>query len=104
MATQNASNSASIAGHCRDCVEGFQKLKSILDEQDSGAFTIKSSEVADELSRFQIWAGNLGAQQPRSLESSLEHRVRDAPKLKKQIVELLGDLEEALLDGMCALR
>jgi hypothetical protein len=55
--------------------------------------------IIDEHGRFQIWAGNIGALQPVKKTSSLEYRLRDAPKIANQVVEVLEDLEEALDDS-----
>ena len=100
MAGRETSDAEPIARQCDVCIEGFQRLNELSDQNGGIIMGIASSNIADELSRFQIWVGNLGAKQPMSLKSSLEHRVRDAPKLKRQIVELLGDLEEVLADGI----
>jgi hypothetical protein len=53
----------------------------------------------DELDRFRIWAGNIGALQHVKVRSSLDYRLRDAPKLGDQISRLLVDLNTALADG-----
>ncbi|KAI9857183.1 MAG: hypothetical protein M1813_008545 [Trichoglossum hirsutum] len=52
----------------------------------------------DELDRFRIWAGNIGALQHVKVRSSLDYRLRDAPKLGDQISRLLVDLNTALAD------
>ena len=88
-----------IAEHCKLCLRNFDLLVSIFEASD-GDSDVKLADVVDARSRFQIWLGNLGAQQSPSLRSSLDYRLREAPKIKHQIVELLGDLTEALEEGL----
>lgn len=52
--------------------------------------------LVDQSSRFQIWATNIGALQEPPLPSSLDHRLREAPRVADQIKGLLDDLVEAL--------
>jgi hypothetical protein len=48
--------------------------------------------VEDQSARFRVWAGNLGAFQKLPAASSLDHRLREAPKIATQIQEILEDL------------
>lgn len=50
------------------------------------------SAVQDNLSRFRIWAGNIGAYHVD--ERSVDFRVKDAPEVGQRILELLDDLSE----------
>ena len=59
--------------------------------------------IIDQLGRFNIWAGNIGAFQELPLPSSLDYRLREAPKVVRQVGELLDDLEETLHDVMSIL-
>ena len=52
--------------------------------------------LCDELGRFRVWAGNIGALQPATKTSSLEHCLREASQLKRQVVKLLQDLCQSL--------
>ncbi|KAI8719934.1 C2H2-type domain-containing protein [Fusarium sp. LHS14.1] len=51
-----------------------------------------------EITRFKMWAGNLGAHQ--SGPASLDHRLREAPHLQQQVVYLLRDKCESLEDAV----
>ncbi|KAF7553521.1 hypothetical protein G7Z17_g3535 [Cylindrodendrum hubeiense] len=52
----------------------------------------------DEMIRFKMWTGNLGAHQ--SGRASLDHRLREAPHLQEQVVYLLTDICESLQDAL----
>ncbi|KAF5710471.1 zinc finger transcription factor ace1 [Fusarium globosum] len=53
--------------------------------------------MRNELSRFKVWSGNIGAH--KKGRSSLDHRLRDASNIRNQVVELLEDLAESLKDA-----
>ncbi|CAI6047244.1 unnamed protein product [Clonostachys chloroleuca] len=53
--------------------------------------------LEDELGRFRVWSGNLGAFHESTSMSSLKHRPRDGPKMKAGIIaglERLGDVAQ----------
>ena len=56
-------------------------------------------DASDQRDRFKIWAGNMGALQDIQFPTSLDYRLREAPRVVALITELLGDLEEALEEG-----
>lgn len=60
---------------------------------------ISKSEVSDTLGRYRIWTGNIGVFQQSEPKSSLSFRIRDAPKIRGQITELLDDIAESLDDA-----
>ncbi|KAK4155957.1 hypothetical protein C8A00DRAFT_13067, partial [Chaetomidium leptoderma] len=69
------------------------------------AFKGHGCDVNDRLSlrdveqlaeRFDQWAGNLGALQPSTSRSSLEHRLRKDPIVRDGVVKLLDNLLESL--------
>lgn len=69
------------------CLESF---KSILDTTPAASL----SKVEDNLSRFRIWAGNLGAYHGLPNRACADSRLRDAPEVKNRILELLNELSE----------
>jgi len=88
----------SIVTHVESCLNVFSKLCSGLQDSDrANSYQIRLSDVKDELGRFRIWSGNIGAH--RTGRSSLSYRLRDASHLKVRVIGLLTDLEEALRDG-----
>lgn len=84
-----------IAHHGKACLDGLERLCKL-----SATSVLSSDGCAAQLGRFRIWAFNIGALQEAHLPSSLEFRLREAPKLVDRIVELLEDLEESIEDGM----
>ena len=48
----------------------------------------------DNVSRFRIWAGNIGAWHPKLDRRSADYRLRDAPEVEDRIVDLLQELTE----------
>ncbi|KAF5585568.1 zinc finger transcription factor ace1 [Fusarium pseudocircinatum] len=92
-----------IADHVSACLQQFNSLcssptiwtDSVLDEgTDSDISLLK---LQNELSRFKVWSGNIGAHKKGT--SSLDHRLRDASNIRDQVAELLEDLRESLKDA-----
>jgi hypothetical protein len=57
-------------------------------------------EVGDVSDRFLLWAGNIGARNAPESKFSLESRLAAAGELLDQVLDLLGDLDDALEDRM----
>ncbi|KAG5797975.1 hypothetical protein H9Q69_002980 [Fusarium xylarioides] len=53
--------------------------------------------MADQQTRFNVWAGNIGAH--RTGPSSLDYRLRDSSNIKGQVLSLLKGLVELLQDA-----
>lgn len=79
-------DSVSISDKVLACLDAFNSVSTY-------------GTLPEELARFKVWAGNIGAHRKGS--SSLDYRLRDASHLRNQAISLLGDLEEALVDGKC---
>jgi hypothetical protein len=87
-----------IAGYVVTCLKAFNILCQILSKpyhefQDQ----IQLEDVKDELGRFRIWSGNIGAH--RKGCSSLDYRLRDASHISRRVIGLLQDLNQTLQDG-----
>jgi hypothetical protein len=81
----------------RHCLTIFRQIYRLLSESTCVyREDITPDDVEDELGRFKIWGGNIGAFQPISMATSLEHRLRDASRTREQVLKLLQDLEESL--------
>lgn len=94
-----------IADKSKLCIAGFEALSKLLtDAEVEEEFRIKQLDCNDELSRFKLWAGNIGALQDSRLASSLEHRLRDSPRVANQVIDLLEEMIENLEDGSHYLR
>ncbi|KAF5712162.1 zinc finger transcription factor ace1 [Fusarium mundagurra] len=92
-----------IADHVSACLQEFNSLcsspttwtDSVSEEgTDSDISLLK---LQNELSRFKVWSGNIGAH--KKGRSSLDHRLRDASNIRDQVAELLEDLRESLKDA-----
>ncbi|KAK0614514.1 hypothetical protein B0T14DRAFT_499766 [Immersiella caudata] len=55
-------------------------------------------QLQNEVTRFKMWAGNLGAHQAG--RTSLDYRLREASHLQEQVVYLLRDISESLQDAI----
>ena len=84
-----------IAPRVHECVRRFNALCDLLPEADQ----IVHPALVDQLGRLKIWAGNIGAFQELPLPSSLDYRLREAPRIVDQVIELLNDLNETLQEG-----
>lgn len=79
----------------------FEALNEIFSQPNQQSqYGLSGSEVRDSLGRFRIWAGNIGALQKFASKSSLDYRIREAPKIGAQIISILDDLAESLEDGV----
>ncbi|CZS79225.1 unnamed protein product [Fusarium graminearum] len=102
---ENNHKSESIASHVVKTFESFHDLENALakttnsDEPSEGA-ALESflPTIENDFIRFKMWAGNQAAH--RSDPSSLDHRLREAPHLQKQIIYLLKDICESLEDAL----
>jgi hypothetical protein len=88
------------AKKCTDLLTQCSELFRQPDHEDYSG--VSSDEISDSLGRFRIWAGNIGALQQAEVKSSLDHRVRDTPKIAAQISKILDDFVESLEDGKCS--
>ena len=88
----------SIASKAYACAGQFDKLCRLLPDSDENT----RPALIDQVGRFRIWGGNIGAFQKLPTPSSLDYRLREAPKIGIQVLELLDDLEETLQEGESA--
>ena len=95
----DAMRSTSTASTGLLCLRSFDRLLNALQTSAISRGTesrLSVVAVQDELGRFKIWAGNIGAFQPATRSSSLEHRLRDASNVRDHIIRLLRDLNFTL--------
>jgi len=101
---------ASVKDHVLSCLQAFDVLSVTISTieaggdrghqdalDDSRPQVLSLASVNDQVARFKIWAGNIGAHQKG--RSSLDYRLREASHIRAQITRLLGDLWEVLQDG-----
>lgn len=93
----------SIAKRVRSCMRAFQLLLAAIleasEQQDHSLGEMSSEWAKDKFDRFKLWSQNIGAH--RTGRSSLDYRLRDASNLRKQAIDLVGDLAKGLEDGKC---
>lgn len=87
----------SIASRYGVCIRSFERLCNLVTLDDEFPTQISLLALQDELGRFRVWAGNVGAH--REGRISLDHRLREASQIHKQVTELLSDLGRALQEG-----
>lgn len=88
------------SGKCLHCISSFRAAIATLKERGDGKEVHLIDKTRDELDRFTLWAGNIGALNVPTSPLSLEHRLRDAKDILTHIIELLDDLHEAASDRM----
>jgi hypothetical protein len=82
-------------------VRAFQILSNALSTSGGKWSTSIDGEVLeDEIGRFRVWSGNLGALQKG--HSSLDYRLRDSPLLSSNALKFLKQLEENINEA-CAI-
>lgn len=98
MAPLASTSSSTIASYGVSSVQSFNRLYTLLQHPD-GLFQdqVSPSAVLDELGRFRVWSGNIGALQEGP--ASLDYRLRDASHVREQVMRLLKDLNFALQEA-----
>lgn len=87
----------SLAASSTECAQLFNSLSALLrDTQSEARSSLEQAAIEDQSVRFRVWAGNLGAFHTLPALSSLDHRLRESPKVATQILALLQDLHGSL--------
>lgn len=84
-----------ISSTVKSCLDGFRLLSADLDIDQSLNSLLPG--VSNQLARFKVWAGNIGAH--LTGRSSLEYRLRDSSSIRNQVVKLLDNIRDSLKDG-----
>lgn len=96
-----AGTEPSIAKKVKSCLRAFELLcTAILEASEQDIDTmgeISSDWIKDTLDRFKLWSQNIGAH--HTGRRSLDYRLRDASNLRKQAIDLVGDMVQAVDDG-----
>ena len=82
-----------IASRSAQCLRYFENLAKEAQRSEAEP-SLAASAVRDELGRFRIWTGNIGALQRDS--RSLDYRLREASQVRDQVTKVLQDLEFSL--------
>ncbi|KAI0014816.1 hypothetical protein F4780DRAFT_154415 [Xylariomycetidae sp. FL0641] len=89
---------STIAHDVIRCLKAFEALFSVSEssaERDANEPVI--NRLRDQLSRFRLWSGNIGAH--RKGRSSLDYRLRDSSHLQQQVSKLLRKLMQNIEEG-----
>ncbi|KAF5227593.1 hypothetical protein FANTH_14728 [Fusarium anthophilum] len=84
---------ATAVAKCIDCFSNILRVPKSL-ACNSPTF---ERDMADQQTRFNVWAGNIGAH--RTGPSSLDYRLRDSSNIKDRVLSLLKDLVELIQDA-----
>lgn len=85
---------ASVLEQCRACVTTLKTIVSTLSVPHRQGGRVHHEQVNDELERFSLWMGNIGALHQPESSMSLESRLREANDVLTHIQELLDNLNE----------
>ncbi|KAF2272780.1 uncharacterized protein EI97DRAFT_436707 [Westerdykella ornata] len=79
-------------------IRSFHNLTAALENHPAGlGRLIDKGALEDEVGRFRVWSGNLGALQKG--HSSADYRLRDSPLLSSNALKLLQELNENLTES-----
>ena len=79
-------------------VRAFQNLSGALSTSNGQwANSIDHEALEDEIGRFRVWSGNLGALQKG--HSSLDYRLRDSPLLSSNALKFLEELQDNIKEA-----
>jgi hypothetical protein len=82
-------STATIAGRAQACTIRFNEV--VIQANQT------TSEFEDQLARFNIWAANIGVF--AEAHASLDYRVRNNPKVKDMMMQMLQGLQKKLQFG-----
>lgn len=100
-----SNRTAPVADKTRATLVSFYNLlwhlpDKTLDSNDNEHVKVRE-HVFDNLTRFKIWAGSIGAYHVDN--KSADYRVREAPEIRQHLFELLNEVVEANEDLLAAL-
>src|SRR5690242_15818274 len=79
----------------RLCLKNFERLLECIRNPPTGKqVELSQRSVENDVGRFKIWCGNLGALQTGG--SSLDVRLRDSPVVRGTVVTFLTQMNESL--------
>jgi len=81
------------------CTQSALKRWNAIEQLDTEEAASWQHTAADKLSRFRLWASNLGAYHDPTDKRSADYRVREAPDVQVRIVQLAQELSQ-YLDGI----
>ena len=103
MATANPLPLMNIFDWYCSCIGAFEEVTTGVDNLAPGP-GLSSHEtkalalqlVQDQIGRFRVWAGNMGAHRPAGNRMSLDYKLKEASHIHMTVVELLEELNTLL--------
>ncbi|KAH6625408.1 hypothetical protein C7974DRAFT_200963 [Boeremia exigua] len=90
MLSTNQQDVSTIAQRVHNCLNKFQEaLNDLLVAKPHIKAKLPAGGLLDELGRFRIWSGNVGAH--RKGRGSLDFKLREASHIRERVVELVQD-------------
>lgn len=86
--------SASVGQQSRTCIGTLKLIITTLQQPDYHDGRVRDDQITNELERFSLWVGNIGALHHPDSSMSLESRLREAGDVLAHILDLLEDLHE----------
>jgi len=98
MAMATANPPQSIRDWYHSCIAAFERLTKGIENCNlpSGSHELALQLVQDQIGRFRVWAGNLGAHHPTRSRMSLDYKLKEASHIRNTVVELLEELHTTL--------
>jgi len=96
MATTNSPQF--ITDWYHSCIGTFEKVTTGVDNltPDSNHVALALQLIQDQLGRFRVWAGNMGAHHPARSRMSLDYKLAEASHIHNKVVKLLEELNTSL--------
>jgi hypothetical protein len=85
----------SVSERCRSCIVNLQQAVSLLSRPARINERVKHTQVNEELERFVLFVGNIGALHDPESSMSIESRLQEANEVFIHFSTLLDDLKEA---------
>ena len=95
-----ASTTTAISVQCNLCSRSFDQLCDVIRDTPADVPSrgyITEPLVHDEIGRFRVWLGNVGAH--RLGRVSLDYRLRDALHMRESVLDLLKDQDDNIHEG-----
>ena len=87
----------SVSAEAKSCMRDFEHLQRLLDGKKEGErFGLSPGLLRDQFDRYKIWVGNIGATLKPQSKGSLEHRLKEAPRVAQLVTDCLQDLQKSL--------
>ncbi len=99
MEAISSDGTTSIATHVRGCLADFKNASNSIKQAKADIQQkLPPRAIDDELGRFTIWSGNMGAH--RKGRASLDYKLREASHIRERVIELLQNLRSVLKDAL----